>query len=65
MISAVRYPVEAPPAATRGTNVDPAIARMDEIVRDWPDHVTTFARTYCQIESFIELRRITLPPIGC
>lgn len=62
-INAVRYPTSTRPATTRSAATEPAIARMDEIVADWPDHITTFARTYCQLEAFIELRGITIPPI--
>lgn len=62
LINLGRYGAEAVPARSRTGAPDPAVARLDAILRQWP-HLGTFVTTYARVERFIDDSGIILPPL--
>lgn len=64
LINVSRYSLDPLTPAPRSAGMtDPAIEEFDELLRTWPDHVSTFATTYCRLEWYVEAHGITIPPI--
>ena len=63
LINVSRYSTDPLPATPRPTMTSPEVERFDEVLRQWPAHVATFATAYWRVEWAIEARGIELPPI--